>query len=372
MMSGDGLVVRVRPWLGELSTTQALGLAGLAQTYGTGVLELTSRANVQVRGIAEEDHGRVLDVLDALELLDESAAAEHVRNIILTPYRAQSDAFDHEAMAAALMAGLLRPDYAALPSKFGFVIDAQDQRHLQGISGDIRIERGSSGVLVRLDGKAEGWSVANVDEATELALTLVSWFLASGGVGSDGRGRMARHLENGAVPPLPDTPSVTPFETAKRRQEGMAQDGAIVALAFGQLSAAALTALADAAGEEPLRITPHRTVFVPNATTVPAHPDLILEPNDPLLRVTACPGAPGCSQASVPTRGLARRLAGHVPIDRHLHVSGCAKGCAKSVACDYTLVGRGGTFDLVEHGAAWDEATRTGLSPDDALALIED
>ncbi len=59
-----------------------------------------------------------------------------------------------------------------------------------------------------------------------------------------------------------------------------------------------------------------------------AHPDLITDPADPRLRVTACTGAPGCPQALQPTRDLARTLAPQVPQGQHLHVSGCAKGCA--------------------------------------------
>ncbi len=46
-----------------------------------------------------------------------------------------------------------------------------------------------------------------------------------------------------------------------------------------------------------------------------------------MRRVIACTGAPGCLQASVETRALARALAPHVP-GGMLHVSGCAKGCA--------------------------------------------
>jgi precorrin-3B synthase len=49
---------------------------------------------------------------------------------------------------------------------------------------------------------------------------------------------------------------------------------------------------------------------------------------DPLRRVFACTGAPGCLQAHQPTRDLARALAPLVPKGAVLHVSGCAKGCA--------------------------------------------
>ena len=65
MASGDGLVVRVRPPLGRLTVAQARRLARLALVHGTGVLELSSRANVQLRGIAPGRHAAVLRALAA-------------------------------------------------------------------------------------------------------------------------------------------------------------------------------------------------------------------------------------------------------------------------------------------------------------------
>ena len=69
---------------------------------------------------------------------------------------------------------------------------------------------------------------------------------------------------------------------------------------------------------------------------------LIVEPDDPLLRVEACPGAPACSSAHGETRGLARTL---VQVARPLlrahttlHVSGCKKACAHSGAAGLTVV----------------------------------
>lgn len=49
MLSGDGLVVRVRPHGGRLAATQAAGIAELAARHGNGLIDVTSRANLQVR-----------------------------------------------------------------------------------------------------------------------------------------------------------------------------------------------------------------------------------------------------------------------------------------------------------------------------------
>jgi len=113
-----------------------------------------------------------------------------------------------------------------------------------------------------------------------------------------------------------------------------------------------------------LRVTPWRLFALEGARALPTHP-FIEKPDDPLLRVDACPGAPACPAATVKTRALARALAGRV--DGDLHVSGCEKGCARPRAADVTLVGRDGGFDLVRDGAPGDVPARRGLTAD-ALA----
>ena len=49
MQSGDGLVVRVRPFGGRLDAAQISGLAHLAEHHGNGLIDVTSRANLQIR-----------------------------------------------------------------------------------------------------------------------------------------------------------------------------------------------------------------------------------------------------------------------------------------------------------------------------------
>ncbi len=120
-----------------------------------------------------------------------------------------------------------------------------------------------------------------------------------------------------------------------------------MALAFGQMTAQTLAALADLG---PLRITPWRMVLVEGAAQMPDLPDLITAPDDPLLRVIACTGAPGCAQALGPTRPLARALAPH--LTGILHVSGCAKGCAHPRPAPLTLTATPHGYTLIRNGTA--------------------
>ena len=113
-----------------------------------------------------------------------------------------------------------------------------------------------------------------------------------------------------------------------------------------------------------VRLTPWRSVLLENAD-MPEGTDFVTDPADPVLHVNACVGAPYCASATVSTRDIARRLAPH--IDGTLHVSGCAKGCARRTPANVTLVGRDGAFDIVRDGTAADDPNQRGLDPHDLI-----
>lgn len=351
MASGDGLVARIRPRFGELSSAQAIGLADLAQRYGQGIIQMTNRANLQIRGVASADHARLIDGLGGLDLVHRDASID-AQNITLDPLRPVTPDDTQSKIAVALSAALQKPGLASLPAKFGFVIDTGTERRLGDISGDIRIEAHGETLLVRADGCRMGHPVLGVDEAVSCAIILAHWFLKSGGVGADGRGRMAAHIAAGAVLPELLQGTLPPNPNAAAPLPGPAPNGYCAAAPLGLLTSADLRLLAGC-GASLMRITPWRMVFLqvsepPKGSTVAGN--LIVDPLHPLLRVDACPGAPACPQASVETRALAERLASHLGPQETLHVSGCTKGCARSRPADVTLVGRDGRFDLVRRG----------------------
>ncbi len=368
MTSGDGLVVRVRPALGQITPDQALGLAELAGRFASGVVELTNRANLQLRGV--EDHAGLLERLAGLALLDFDPAVEARRNIVLSPFR-KAGGID-EQIAQGLAEGLTDAALAGLPGKFGLVVDCGAVRWLAAVSGDIRIERAGDSLIVRADGCPTGRAVPDADTAVALALAMARWFLGSGGVGADGRGRMARHLGAGASLPPQLRGDAIPADTCAQPGPGPLGGDFLAAASFGQLAASDLRALAYS-GVASLRITPWRSMVLPglrDASALGSDHGLILQADDPRLRVLVCTGAPGCVQASVETRALAMRLAPHVPAGCVLHVSGCAKGCAHPGQADITLVGREGCFDLVRAGAPWDKPCESGLAPETLARVI--
>ncbi|MGH6780136.1 MAG: precorrin-3B synthase [Bradyrhizobium sp.] len=362
MQSGDGLIVRIRPRGGRLSAAQALAIADLATRHGNGRIDLSGRANLQLRGVREETHGPLLAELACLGLVDADADVEAQRNILVSPLWREGD--DTQTIAAELERAL-GEGRLGLPAKFGFAVDCGAERALALAPADIRFERGAGGgLVVRADGASYGRSVPRAGAVT-LAVELTRWFLASGGA-SDGRGRMSAHLGQGARLPDGLAGHMLPAGALPRPSPGVCAPGALVGLAFGQMPSAMLKFLAARAAG--LRMTPWRMVLVEGLRDMPQHDGLITRADDPLLRVIACTGAPGCEQAHARTRALARTLAPHIPADARLHVSGCTKGCAHPGASAITIVATADGFDLVRDGSARDAPVLRGLTPARILA----
>ena len=349
MQSGDGLVVRIRPPLGRLTPAQAQAIATAAETHGNGIIDLSARANLQLRGVTGASHPRLIDDLRAHNLIDPDIETETLRNLIVTPFRDTETA----QLAATLTAALTR--MPTLPGKFGFALDTGPRPTLTQASVDIRVERAADGRLIlRPDGHPLGQPVTDLAQD---AIAMAEWFVTNGGI-TNGRGRMSALIATGIVPP---GCTLAPAEPLPTPTPGLHEDGALVALAFGQMRAETLHALA-ALGLE-LRPTSWRMLLLVGAAELPAIPGLITDSTDPILRITACTGAPACPQALGDTRNLARQLAPHLAAAQTLHISGCAKGCAHPTAAETTLTATGQGHDLIRNGTAHDIPSLRDLSP---------
>ena len=343
MLSGDGLVVRIRPRGGRLSAEQVAGIAALSAKHGNGLIDLSARANLQIRGVAEGSYEALMAGLQTLELLDETSEAEARRNILVTPFWQDGDGA--QEIAQDLARALAAPDAPDLPGKFGFAVDTGEVPVLRAASADIRIEQALNGLICRADGAATGTAVT-ADTAVAEALRLAHWFVQSGGV-QGGRGRMAAHVGGKKKKSSSDN-----FYAALPGPHAL---GYLVGLEFGQIPAATLAMLGA------VRVTPWRMLLIEGMQTPPDLPGLIANADDQLLRVVACTGRPGCPQGLQPTRALARDLAQHVPPGGVLHVSGCAKGCAMPKAEATVLVGQVGGYGFIPKGLAGDVPLQNNL-----------
>jgi precorrin-3B synthase len=354
MESGDGYVVRVRPRLARLTAAQTLGLCDAAQTHGAGLIDLTNRANLQLRGVPAGALDALRAELAALGLLDPDTVTEGRRNLLVAPDWGTGD--DTHRIAQNLLARL--SDLPDLPPKIGFAIDAGPAPVLTADPADFRIERGlGGGLILRGEGRAAGCALTRGDEVPAL-IRLAAWFAASGGPAA---GRMARHAA-----PLPDwaTGDLLPLSPRLALSPGDAAHGPARGLPFGQIAAADLAGAIRASGALALRLTPWR-VLVLEGGADGDWPGMIADPANPILRADACAGAPLCPQSSVETRTLAIALAPHVP--GRLHVSGCEKGCARPGPAEVTVTGRAGRFDLALSARAGDMPLAAGLTPAEVL-----
>lgn len=404
MPTGDGLLVRLRITGGIVPATLARAVADCARNFGNGLVDLSARANLQLRGVSEATLPGLTERLSELGLLDSDPEGEAVRNVIASPLAGldPTAVLDIRPIVTALEAriagdrGLRR-----LPQKFGFLVDDGGALGLPDLSMDVRFEAVGSPMGPRFEVALGGTAAAARPvgscapaDVPKVAAALARAFLARGGTGPDAPRRMrdllggreqARRdlltdLESALLRP-PASRAEHPDDPAGRRipvpvlGPNRAGDLAYLGLAapFGRLSAGGLDRLAATAegfGNGESRLTPWRAVLLPGVVSPSASaglgPGFILAEDDPRRRVAACPGAPGCANGSTPTQDdgaalapLAARLAAS---GIALHVSGCRKGCALPGPAPVTLVGRDGRYDLVREGAAADAPVRLGLT----------
>ena len=403
MKSGDGLIVRIKPRVGDLQMDTLIALAGAARRYGNGQIDLTRRANLQLRGVTHETLSPLLLCLTDRGLLDANDEAEAVRNILVSPLAGSdpSELLDVRPLALEL-ARLLETDGSLwrLPAKFAFLVDGGGALPLDAERADIRLRaiaaEEEARIAVGIDRPDRTlWLGATTPEAAPAAAVHVAHALLEN-LPADGRVRLLDLAESdvekirAAVSGIVDPLEAPPLLRVRTSPVGLLKDGAYVfaagiAVPFGRVESDTLRALAEAlgaAGVVELRLSPWRALYVPLRHGIPAHSvlraaaalGLIVDDKNPLLKVTACAGAPACCSATTDTRGDARLLAEALeafPEIRSVHVSGCPKGCARSEPADLVLVARGNGYGLVRNGTASDPPERSIASAEiSAFSLL--
>lgn len=382
MQSGDGLLVRIKPFGGRLTMEQAEAVVALAARFGNGLIELTQRANLQLRGVTSATLDPLIAELNGLALIDATPDAEARRNIVATPLAGLDPAAYDTRVVASTLEGRLRDqnDLAVLPDKFGFLIDGGGVLPLTDIEGDVRFVWNGCSFSVGLprDQEIEWIGTCAADDVPGVAVVLARHFLLHAG----GARRM-RGLPDAAVAsarlllPQGDMSShqVTPeavVSIAGCLQRGP-PEAPIVAvtagLPFGGATADAMADLlmtAKRAGVREIRLTPWRAILLPAPDQQDANgllaacegAGLITSPVDPRRSVAACPGAPACANGSTAVRNdaetIAKNFGAALMAGHTLHVSGCAKGCARRQPADLTLVAESGKYGLVVNGTASD------------------
>ncbi|HKH04523.1 MAG TPA: precorrin-3B synthase [Acidimicrobiales bacterium] len=141
MTAGDGLLARVRLAGGSLTPDQARALAATAARHGNGVVELTSRANVQVRGVRPEAlDALVADLTDA-GLLSAVPEGEASADVVVPPASGAdpTERLDVRPLADALRARLRAGATGPLHPKAGVVLDGGGTLSVRGLAADVSL-----------------------------------------------------------------------------------------------------------------------------------------------------------------------------------------------------------------------------------------
>jgi precorrin-3B synthase len=386
MPSGDGLLIRMT-LRSTLSLEAFAQLCDAARRHGNGVMEITARGNLQIRGLTPRSRDAFAADVMALEIGLPSGVP-----ITISPLAGLEDdeTIDVTPLAESI-ADTAR--VIALSPKVSIVLDGGGHLHLDAVSADVRLNWDQAGWHVALAGdaaSAAGLGAIARGAAVETAARLLTVIGARGPtararriIATEGLApfRHAVHdllFEASALPPR------TPSQPIGLHSLGAGKAALGLALPFGHALSTALMALMAAArraGSTGLRLAPGRALLILLDRPDQAEPlreaarnlGLIVDANDPRRAIVACPGAPACASGEMAARDWAAALAaaaaplldGSVP----LHLSGCPKGCAHPLPAALTVVGLGGACGLVFDGSAR-EPPAAVMTPQALVALL--
>ncbi|WP_239516363.1 MULTISPECIES: precorrin-3B synthase [unclassified Streptomyces] len=350
----DGFLARVRIPAGLLTARQASVLGLAADRFGDGHLELTSRGNVQLRGLADGCGAELAELLAEAGLLP-APGHERVRNIVATPTSGILDADrPHVVPWVRELDSLLcaSTQATALSGRFLFAVD-DGLGDVAALDPDVTVlGRPRGRALVRLGGAADAVDVAGPD-APRAALLAAEYFLDAADEAGTRAWRVSElpaehalgaeefavrlNADGIAATRVPDVawpyaPPLRPWGPGTGDRTPLC-----VLLPLGRLTSGQWRVLVEVAdrGDGELRITPWRSVVLPGASTrrpIDGYArleaaGLVVAPDGPWESVTACTGRPGCAKALSDVRADARALVhearGRLPV----HWSGCERRC---------------------------------------------
>jgi precorrin-3B synthase len=372
--AADGFLARVRLPGGLVSAAQLLALARLASELGDGRVELTSRGNVQLRGLAAGAAEPLTWELTEAGLLP-SVDHDRVRNVLASPLAGLDRGADLTGLVRALDAGLCgRPRLAGLPGRFLFAVD-DGRGDVAGLSADVTATLTPTGAVVNglavpaaclpnafagprpgklpaglrdatkdvmlafaeafLDLRAEhggsAWRVAELPGGAEQLRDRVLARLGLATAEADAAGRAASGVRPVGL--------IRPDEAPDRGARAPDLASLVLLAPLGRLTATQLTWVADQLAGAAARVTPWRSMVLPRlpdaaaAIGEAAGLGFGTDGSSPWLRVTACAGRPGCASALADVQADAVGLAERWP-GRLVHVSGCARHCGRPAATE--------------------------------------
>lgn len=393
----DSFMLRLRIPGGILTARQLLGLAEASEKWGAGRADLTTRANVQIRGFQPKDIVRVLHAVQALGLTSLGSGADNIRNITITPTSGLDhvELYDVAPLAEALHHYILNSRHLYnLPRKFNVAFDSGGSIGVLADTNDIgfqavRIGAGKSvpaGVYFRvLLGGITGHTQFACDcglllrpgQTVAVAAAMMRVFIEHGDRTDRKRARFKYLIDQwGAEKFVAETEKHLAFPLLRldadecearalidrtahigihpQKQRDLHYVG--VAIPVGSLPVEqmrAIAAIAKKCGSGELRLTVWQNLLIPNVPTnrIERAVELLRDAgldctSGAVSRGTvACTGNRGCRYAATDTKAhaveLAQRLDSRFNIVQpvNLHVTGCPHSCAQHYVGDIGLRG---------------------------------
>jgi precorrin-3B synthase len=354
--AADGFLGRVRVPGGRLSLAQAGALGAAAARLGDGHLELTSRGNVQLRGLGRSAGAELAGLLQSAGLLP-SLDHDRARNVVASPLSGLDGRGRLDISPWIVQLDEILCATRTLADLGGrFLIGLDDGRgDVAALRPDVTVVAGSDGTAWLRLGDVDQPVTVPAAAAPRLAAQAAEAFLAvRHDLGSDAwrvlelpdaPRRMVRWLEDAGV-----ATSTTPRHTPAPHDPDPPQLGVVRGL-DGRTSLSVLSRLgrvtADqwrtvaavaALGGRSVRLTPWRGVVLPHVPGASAD-DLLAELGaagfvtrawSPWAGATACAGRPGCGRSLTDVRHDASVALAAAPSARQplpVHWSGCERRC---------------------------------------------
>lgn len=330
--AADGALARVRLPGGMIDAPQLEALALASARFGSHAMELTSRGNVQVRGVTDSE--ALADAIADAGLLP-SASHERVRNVVASPLTGrQGGQTDVRELVRNLDAAIQASGrLASLPGRFLFAVD-DGRGDVSGLGADVGLHF--------LDDDTAALLVAGVDtgirtqDGVSTLVKVAERFTAvRGSAWRTTELTNVEHLLEGltrtAEPGTTWPPVVRPPVGWIHQDDDRVALGAAVPLGVLKTRVAEYLAAVGS----PLVITPWRSVLICDldegvadaALRVLAPLGLVFDDGSPWLDVSACTGSPGCAHSAADVRRDAARAVYDGAEASHRHFVGCERAC---------------------------------------------
>ena len=393
----NAFMCRLRMPNGILRAHQLAGLADLAERFGGGYADVTTRANLQIREIGAAHALDMLNGVQDLGLTSRGAGADNIRNITGSPTAGidAQELIDTRPLTRELHHYILHHrELYGLPRKFNIAFDGGGAVAVLEDTNDIgfaaiAVAEGNgvpAGIYFRLllggitghgDFASDAGVLVRPEQCLSVAVAVLRVFIAEGDRTDRQRARLKYVLdrlglerflaETEALLPAPLTrlplASCLPRGTVLKhghigihaqRQAGLSYIG--VVLPVGRISAVqmrGLAALAERHGSGTLRLTVWQNLLIsdiPEAALPAAKAALEalgLDWRANAIRgaLVACTGNAGCKFSATDTKGQALALAHHLEsrlaLDQpvNIHLTGCPHSCAQHYVGDIGLLG---------------------------------